>query len=224
MQRCYGNRAVQRYLSSLPSRDSRVGQRQLEPERAKGKAAVGTKEVKFKAGVELASDGSVKVDVGPAIDLKKFGVTAGGRYDVSKGWEGAGRLRLGTKKDYLAPEAIVGPDGKLTFKLGHKFTRDILSLSSTLSLGEEKKTMGHTLALKSPFGAKGFDVTASLTYGLVDPRITGAKLAAKYALLGSEKDKSAPYLMLMLKGSYKATGVEPGEKETTVMLLLKGRF
>lgn len=222
MQQRYGNAAVQCYLASLDSTtDHQVAQRQLKPEKTKAEAAIGTKELKLKADLSLSSDGSLKLNVGPALDLGLFGLSATASIDP-KGWKGVGRLRLGDKKNYLAPEVVVGAGGELTFNLGHKFTKDMFTLSSKLSIGKEKTTLSHTLGLENVFGAEGFNVKASLNYRADDPRFTGAKVSGEYKFLGGGKGKSTPRLMLIFEGSYQAGGPGKADEAKGMVLLRLG--
>ena len=220
MQRHYGNAAVQRYLSSLdPAGGDRVVQRQIEPEKVKGEAALGTKEAKLKADLNLSSDGSLKLNVGPALDLKLFGLSTVAAVDP-KGWEGIGKLRLGSKAHYLAPKVTVGSDGKLAFEFEHKFARDMLTLSSKLSSGEKGTSLSHTVGLKDVFGVGGFDVKAAVKYRVDDPRFTSAKVSGEYTLL--KGGKGSPKLMLILQGSYQAGGANKAEEAKGFVLLRLG--
>lgn len=225
MQRLYGNKAVQRYLASARTpADRRILQRQLKPEKTKATAAVGTGELKFKADLNLSSDGNLSLDLGPAVDLKNFGMATTGTYDVAKGFKGVGELRLGGKKNYVAPKVIITPDGKATLEIGTQLTKDMFTFSSSFGTSAEKTTLGHTLGWKNPFGAERFDVKASLLYRLDEPKFSSAKLEANYKILGSETDKTAPYLMLTFEGGYTAPGPKQEKGGAQAFLLLRGSF
>lgn len=225
MQRHYGNAAVQRYLASQNSRAvDQAAQRQPKPEKTKGEAAVGTEELKFKAELNLSSDGNLTLELGPAVNLKNFGLGASGTYDVTKGWKAVGQLRLGDKKNYLAPRVIITPDGKATLELGAGLSKDVFSLSSSFATGKEQTTLGYTLGWRNPFGAERFDVKASMLSRLDIPQFSSAKLEANTKILGDEVEKSSPYLMLTFEGSYTAPGPKPGRGEAKAMLLLRGNF
>jgi hypothetical protein len=225
MQRRYGNAAVQRYLASRNARvEDAAVQRQLKPEKTKGEAAVGRDELKFKAELNLSSDGNLTLELGPAVNLKNFGLAASGMYDVTKGWKAVGQLRLGDKKNYLAPKVIIAPDGKATLELGAGLSKDIFSLSSSFATGKDKTTLGATLGWRNPFGAERFDVKASMLSRLDVPKFSSAKMEANYKILGNEAEKSSPYLMLTFEGSYTAPGPKPGRGEAKAMLLLRGNF
>jgi hypothetical protein len=225
MQRRYGNAAVQRYLASQGSRagDAAI-QRQLKPEKTKGEAAVGTEQLKFKAELNLSSDGNLSLELGPAVNLKNFGLAASGAYDVTKGWKAVGQLRLGDKKNYLAPQVTITPDGKATLELGAGLSKDIFSLSSSFAAGKDKTTLGATLGWRNPFGAERFDVKASMLSRLDVPQFSSAKMEANYRILGDQAEKSSPYLMLTFEGSYTAPGPKPGRGEAKALLLLRGNF
>jgi hypothetical protein len=225
MQQRYGNAAVQRYLASQGSRQAEGAvQRQPKPEKTKGEAALGTDELKFKAELNLSSGGNLTLELGPAVNMKNFGLTASGAYDVTKGWKAVGQLRLGDKKNYLAPQVIIMPDGKATLELGAGLSKDVFSLSSSFATGKDKTTLGYTLGWRNPFGAERFDVKASMLSRLDIPQFQSAKLEANTKLLGDEADKSSPYLLLTFEGSYTAPGPKPGRGEAKAMLLLRGNF
>jgi hypothetical protein len=225
LQRRYGNAAVQRFLASQGSRSGEgVVQRQPKPEKTEGEAAIGTGELKFKAELNLSSDGNLTLELGPAVNLKNLGLAASGAYDVTKGWKAVGQLRLGDKKNYLAPRVIVTPDGKAMLELGAGLSKDVFSLSSSFATGKDKTTLGHTLGWRNPFGAERFDVKATLLSRLDVPKFQSARVEANYKMLGDEKEKSSPYLMLTFEGSYTAPGPKPGRGEAKAMLLLRGAF
>jgi hypothetical protein len=225
MQRRYGNAAVQRYLASQGSRaDAAAIQRQLKPEKTKGEAAVGRDELKFKAELNLSSEGDLSLELGPAVNLKNFGLAATGSYDVTKGWKAVGQLRLGDKKNYLAPRVTITPDGKATLELGAGLSKDVFSLSSSFATGKDKTTLGATLGWRNPFGAERFDVKASMLSRLDVPQFSSAKMEANYKILGDEVEKSSPFLMLTFEGSYTAPGPKPGRGEAKALLLLRGNF
>jgi hypothetical protein len=222
MQRRYGNAAVQRYLASQPQNDQ--VQRQIKPEKTKGEATLGKDELKFKAELNLSSDGNLTLELGPAVNLRNFGLAASGSYDVTKGWKAVGQLRLGDKKNYLAPEVTITPDGKATLELGAGLSKDVFSLSSSFATGEDKTTLGATLGWRNPFGAERFDVKASMLSRLDIPRFSSAKLETNYKVLGDATEKRSPYLMLTFEGSYTAPGPKPGRGEAKAMVLLRGNF
>jgi hypothetical protein len=225
MQRRYGNAAVQRYLASQNprTRDAAI-QRQLKPEKTKGEAAVGTNQLKFKAELNLSSDGNLTLELGPAVNLKNFGLAESVMYDVTKGWKAVGQLRLGDKKNYLAPKVTITPDGKATLELGAALSKDVFSLSSSFATGKDKTTLGATLGWRNPFGAERFDVKASMLSRLDVPQFSSAKMEANYKILGDQAEKSSPYLMLTFQGSYTAPGPKPGRGEAKALLLLRGSF
>ena len=190
----------------------------------KAEVAVGTKEINFKSDASVESEGRLKLNVGPVIDLKKFGLTATASYESSKGWKGVGQARLGDKYHYWAPKLIVGADGKLSFELGHQFKLDAFSLSTTLSTGKGGTSLAHTLELKNPFGTEGLNLAASLHYRLDDPAIKAAKLSAAYEILGREKSKTSVYLLLKAEGNFQAPGTDQPKSKFQGLLILEGRY
>lgn len=224
MQQRFGNTAVQRYLaSSKQARDRQAVQRQPKPEKTKAGVALGSKELAFKADLNLSSDGKLRLDLGPSLNLKMFGLSARASIKPTA-LMGVGELRLGGKGHYLAPKVVVGTDGKATLELGHRFKRDLFSMSTTLKTGKGKTTVGQTLGWTNPFGLERADVKAVWQYGLTGEKSASAKLAAGYTILGSEKDKNNPVLKLIIEGSYQSTGTDPAKREAKGMLYLVGRF
>jgi len=205
-----GNAAVQRSLAL---------QRQVKPEKTKGQAAVGSKKAKLQADLSLSSDGKLKLNAGPALNLKLFGMSAMASVDP-KGWKGVGKLRLGNKANYVAPQVTVGSDGKLSFEFEQKFTRDMLTLSNKLAAGAKETTMSHSVGLKNVFGVGGFDVSAAIKYRLNDPRLTGVSVEGGYTLY--KGGRGAPKLMLILRGSYQAGSANKRDEAKGFVLLRLG--
>jgi len=191
---------------------------------AAAEAATGPKEVEFKSGVSVNPSGEFKLDIGPSIDLKKFGLTATATYAAPKGWLGVGQLRLGTKSNYWMPKLTVNNDGKLNFELGHQFKTDLLVLSSTLKHAGGSTSMAHKIDFNKMFGSEALKLSASIHYNLEEPQITAAKFSGDYKILEGDKDKGAPYLLVKIEGSYQAPTPDKKKTEYQGMLLLEGRY
>ena len=160
-------------------------------------AAVGSEEFKFTTKATLDPDGNLKLDVGPALNLKdRVAASAGATWSSAAGWSGVGKLRLGDKNSFLTSQVQIGADGEIK--------------------------MAHGVGLHNPFDLQNLRIDASLHHTLTDPKITGANLAAQYDILQDEA--AGRYLFLRFEGAYQPPGQDSQPENVSGVILLGGRF
>jgi hypothetical protein len=125
-------------------------------------AAISDKEISFKTAMKLNPDGSVKIDLGPAIDMKKFGMETGVSITGSDMSAIVG-IRIGDKDTFVSAKTKVDPDGKVSLDLGLK-AGGIEAEGKVKGIGTDKTSGEASLTGTNIFGVKGLDAKGTLKF------------------------------------------------------------
>jgi hypothetical protein len=125
--------------------------------------AFGEKDIQFKGSLKLNPDGTVKVDLGQAIDVKKFGMETGVSIQSDK-MVAIISVKVGDKDTYVSGKTTVGPDGKVSLDLGVKAGDWTVSGAAT-GLGGDKPAGEGSITGTNVFGLKGLDANAKIKFG-----------------------------------------------------------
>ncbi len=125
--------------------------------------AFGEKEIQFKGSLKLNPDGTVKVDLGQAIDVKKFGMETGVSIQSDK-MVAIISVKVGGKDSYVSGKTTVGPDGQVSLDLGIKAGDWTVSGTAT-GLGGDKPAGEGSITGTNVFGLKGLDANAKIKFG-----------------------------------------------------------
>lgn len=125
--------------------------------------AVGPKDIQFKGSLKLNQDGTVKVDLGQAIDVKKFGMETGVSIQNDK-MAAIIAVKVGDKDTYVSGKTTVAADGKVALDLGIKAGGWTVSGTAT-GLGSDKPAGEGSVKGTSIFGLKGLDAEGKIKFG-----------------------------------------------------------
>ena len=149
--------------------------------------AFGEKELQFKAALKLNPDGTVKIDLGQAIDLKKFGMETGVSITGDK-MTTIISVKVGDKDNYVSGKTTVGSDGHVSLDLGIKAGNWTVSGTAT-GLGGDKAAGEGSIAGTNIFGVKGLDANAKIKFGTAG--VTGASGGVTY---GTDTKKGRAFI------------------------------
>jgi hypothetical protein len=125
-------------------------------------ASIGDKDVKFKSALKLNPDGSVVVDLGPAIDVKKFGMETGVSITGDDMAAIVG-IKIGDKETYVSGKTRIESDGKVTLELGIK-AGGLEVEGKAKGIGGDKASGEASLKGVNIFGVKGLDAKGTMKF------------------------------------------------------------
>ena len=140
-----------------------VGEGDKKGTSAGANLSVGDKEIQFKGSLDVKPDGTVKVDLGQAIDLKKFGLESGVSITGDK-MAAVISVKIGDKETYVSGKTTVGQDGQVSLDLGIKAGGLTVGGKAT-GLGGDKPAGEGSLTGTDIFGLKGLDAKAQIKFG-----------------------------------------------------------
>ena len=128
-----------------------------------GNVAVGAKEIQFKGSLKVDPDGSVKMDLGQAIDVKKFQLETGVSIQGDK-MAAVVSVKVGDKDTYVSGKTTVSSEGHVSLDLGIK-ARDLSVTATATGLGSDKAAGEATVTAANIFGFRGLDANGSVKFG-----------------------------------------------------------
>lgn len=137
----------------------------------------GEKQIQFKGALKLNPDGTVKVDLGQAIDVKKFGMHTGVEIQGDKMAAIIG-VKIGDKDTYISGKTKVEPDGKVSLDLGIK-AGDWTVAGTASGIGGENLAGEGSVKGVDIFGVKGLEANGAIKFGPAG--VTGASAGVSYA-------------------------------------------
>ena len=154
-------------------------------------ASVGEKDIKFKSAIKLNPDGTVKVDLGPAIDVKKFGMETGVSITGSDMSAIIG-IKIGDKEQYVSAKTKIDPDGKVSLDLGIK-AGGLQIEGKAKGIGSDKVSGEASLTGTNIFGVKGLDAKGTMKF-------TNAGIANASGSLSYAKDTKQGKVFISFSG------------------------
>jgi hypothetical protein len=135
----------------------------------------GAKEFQFKGSLKVNPDGTVKVGLGQAIDVKNFGMETGVEVQDDK-MVAIIAVKVGGKDTYVSGKTSVSADGQVSLDLGIKAS-DLEISGKATGLGGDKPEGEASLTGTNIFGVKGLDAKGSIKFGPAGLTTAGGKVS-----------------------------------------------
>jgi len=125
--------------------------------------AVGAKDIQFKGTLKVNPDGTVKLDLGQAIDVKNFKMETGVAIEGDKTAAIIG-VRVGDKDTHVSGKTSVTSEGHVSLDLGIK-AGDLTASGKLSGLGSDKLSGEASATAANIFGVRGLDANGSIKFG-----------------------------------------------------------
>ena len=220
LQQMHGNAFVQRLLAqrakgSQPAQKEMKNGRYQEDIEAEASERVAKNSLyKTNTPAKISRDGTLKLNVGNAVDMRRYGQMAKAYRNIVREWEGSAAIQV-NQDTFAVSHVTLARDGVLSLKFGEGFTQAL----AKMSIGQAKGEMAE-IDYYSPLNAQ---VEASVHYRSKDPELQKMDVPNKDELLGRNENRQQFFMKLAIKSVYIATAKhEYEEKKIDGQLLLVG--
>ena len=202
MQQMHGNAFVQKMLaqrakgSKTTQNEMKNGRYQDDVEAEASERVAKRSLYKTNTAAKISRDGTLKLNVGNAIDMRRYSQMAKAYRNIVREWQGSAAIQV-NHDTFQVSHIKLGRDGVLTLKFGQRFTQAL----AKMSIGRAKGEMAD-IDYNRPLNA---EVEASVHYRSKDPMLQKMNVPNKDAMLGRNGSRQQFFMRLAIKSVYIAT-------------------